>query len=188
MQREALPDSAVVVRGGRSTPSAIGRAFATYRGGLTGVAVVSAAEQSIEQLAKTIPHRTITSTSVAAIRKGGGDVVPHEGKSPFFAVITGWRNVYNDAINEKWSREGSDMTHGRVPHLFADFNNADKLGRVRLNTRGTRDDLVALGITLYDGMPVILDDREEIVADAIVRHCPTEGWVAEVDWQAIENR
>jgi hypothetical protein len=36
-------------------------------------------------------------------------------------------------------------------------------------------------------MHVILDDDDEIVIEGIVRHDPTEGWVADVDWQAWEN-
>lgn len=72
--------------------------------------------------------------------------------------------------------------------LFADFNNADSKGRIRLNTQGTKDDVAALGLTLTEGMPVILDDGDEICADAIVRFCAAEGWVAEVDWELIESR
>lgn len=72
--------------------------------------------------------------------------------------------------------------------LFADFNNADSEGRVRLNTQGTQNDLFTLGVTLADGMHVILDDGDELSANATVRHCSREGWVAEVDWQAIESR
>lgn len=72
--------------------------------------------------------------------------------------------------------------------LFADFNNADSEGRIRLNTQGTKDDLATHGLTLAEGMNVILDDGDELCADAIVRFCSREGWVAEVDWPVIESR
>lgn len=77
------------------------------------------------------------------------------------------------------------MTKDQIPKLFADFHNADEFGRVRLNCQGTLDDLRSLGLTLSDGMHVLLDDSEELVADGVVRHSPTDGWVAEVDWDKI---
>jgi hypothetical protein len=80
------------------------------------------------------------------------------------------------------------MKNTENPRLFADFNNADQLGRVRLNTKGTLDDLKALGLSLHDGMHVVLDDGDEIAIDATLRHSPTEGWVAEVDWDVIYKR
>lgn len=69
--------------------------------------------------------------------------------------------------------------------VFADFNNADEHGRVRLNTRGTARDLERLGISLCEGMPLILDDHDDVVAEAIVRWDGVNGWVAEVDWSAL---
>jgi hypothetical protein len=72
--------------------------------------------------------------------------------------------------------------------VFADFNNSDRLGRIRLNTRGTHDDLQAQSIELYDGMPLVLDDREELTASAIVRWDDQEGWVAELDWSTIYSQ
>ena len=77
------------------------------------------------------------------------------------------------------------MANDRNPKLFADFNNADEFGRIRLNTQGTLDDIRALGLTLCDGMHVVLDDDEELVANGTVRYSPTDGWVAEVDWKLI---
>ncbi|MDZ4784281.1 MAG: hypothetical protein SGJ19_28885, partial [Planctomycetia bacterium] len=62
--------------------------------------------------------------------------------------------------------------------IYADFNNADRLGRVRLSVKGTRDDLVALGIELQSGMSVELYDDDEIETPGRVEWSPVEGWVA----------
>lgn len=64
--------------------------------------------------------------------------------------------------------------------IFADFHNADRLGRIRLNTAGAEADLKRAGMSLHDGMLVILDDGEEFDELATVRLCPKEGWVAEL--------
>ena len=80
------------------------------------------------------------------------------------------------------------MTHNQAHRIFADFNNVDSLGRVRLNTRGTLEEIKSLDLKFCDGMRVLLDDGEEFVVAGIVHHCPKEGWVAVVDWQAINKR
>ena len=181
MRQEQLPDHAIVIRGGRSTPSLLERSIANYPGGIIGVAVVSAPGQTIEELSKTIPHRTIRTSTIATIRSAGGDVIPSEGKSPFFAVLVGWQSLYITGVTEPCSGVASVMSHKQGPHIFADFNNADKRARVRLNCKGTLDDMASLGLTFHDGMHVVLDDGDEIAVDAIVRYCPEEIWVAEVD-------
>jgi hypothetical protein len=43
-----------------------------------------------------------------------------------------------------------------TPHLFADYNNTDKQGRVRLNCAGTIDDLGRQQIQLREGLDVLL--------------------------------
>jgi hypothetical protein len=68
--------------------------------------------------------------------------------------------------------------------VFADFQNADRLGRIRLNTAGAKEDLARSNINLIDGMLLELYD-DEIVALGVARHDENEGWVAEVDWNAI---
>jgi hypothetical protein len=67
------------------------------------------------------------------------------------------------------------------PRIYADFNNLDCNGRVRLRVLGTLTDLATQKIVLHDGMQVILSDGELVVA-GIVRCDHQEGWVAEVDW------
>jgi len=71
-----------------------------------------------------------------------------------------------------------------VPRIWGDFNNADRHGRVRLNTVGALRDIAAQQLALYDGMRVVLSDSE-LVADGTIRFSHDEGWVAEVDWSRV---
>src|SRR5262245_3933185 len=69
--------------------------------------------------------------------------------------------------------------------IYADFNNADMQGRVRLNVAGTLSDLARLGLRLRDGMPLIIHDGE-LVADAVAVYSPKESiWVAQIDWSLV---
>lgn len=77
------------------------------------------------------------------------------------------------------------------PLIYADFQNADRRGRVRLNTAGTLADLARLGVILADGSEVTLYTDDEDAADGlrldgVVENDSTEGgWVAVVDWSAV---
>jgi hypothetical protein len=42
------------------------------------------------------------------------------------------------------------------PRVFADFHNADRLGRLRLNCAGTMGDLAEHGVQLRDGLALDL--------------------------------
>ncbi|MFY0255833.1 hypothetical protein ACDQ55_17970 [Chitinophaga sp. 30R24] len=67
--------------------------------------------------------------------------------------------------------------------IFVDFNNCDPQGRVRLNTRGTLDDLERLNINLKSGLELLLDDEEELSAIGIVQFSEDENiWVASFRW------
>lgn len=73
-----------------------------------------------------------------------------------------------------------------LPKIFADFNNADRQGRVRLNTKGTFDDLEKLNVKLKPGLEIILNDNDELEAKGIVEHSNEEKiWVARIDWNKI---
>lgn len=74
-----------------------------------------------------------------------------------------------------------------LPKVFADFQNADPSGRLRLNCIGTIEDLATLGLRLQPGLRlrVYSDDLE---ADGVVEYSEEEHlWVAAIDWQAIET-
>ncbi len=77
------------------------------------------------------------------------------------------------------------------PLIYADFQNADEHGRVRLNTTGTAEDLTRLEVTFSDGLEVTLytddgDAADGLRLDGTVERAPAEGgWVAVVDWSAV---
>ena len=72
--------------------------------------------------------------------------------------------------------------------LFADFHNADKQGRVRLNTTGTLDDLAKYNITLKRGLEVLLNDDDSLEVKGVVEYSEEERiWVARIDWNKISE-
>lgn len=71
------------------------------------------------------------------------------------------------------------------PRIYADFNNADAQGRVRLHCQGTVDDLQRLEIALVEGQRIMLYD-DELEAEGIVAFNAAETiWVAEVNWAEL---
>lgn len=74
-----------------------------------------------------------------------------------------------------------------APRIYVDFQNSDRLGRVRLNTAGTLRDLEALGVTLSDQLPVIVYS-EEFEADGRAHFSIEESiWVAQIDWKQFHE-
>ena len=84
-----IPDDALVVRDGKNQTQDIQRGTGTHPAGITGVSVECAEDVPAAELAKTIPHRQIGMTTVAEVRKAGGDVVRTTGRSPCHATLTG---------------------------------------------------------------------------------------------------
>ena len=73
------------------------------------------------------------------------------------------------------------------PTVYADFQNADAEGRIRLNTMGTLDDLSRLGFSLASGATLTLSDGE-LAADAVVEFSQQEQiWVARIDWSELRK-
>jgi hypothetical protein len=73
------------------------------------------------------------------------------------------------------------------PRIYADFNNADKKGRIRLNTKGALEDFRALGAGPTVGMHVLLYDTDEFCTEGIIEHDELEGWVAQIDWDKLQS-
>jgi len=82
------------------------------------------------------------------------------------------------------------------PKVYADFQNADTGGRLRLNCVGTSEDLARQRISLREGMVLSLysDDLDakgqldELLVDGVVSFSDEENcWVAAIDWSAIHH-
>lgn len=86
---DTIPDSALVVRGGRNLPADIERRTGTHPCGVTGVSVQCGEGISVDELAAAIPHGQIGVTTVGAVRAAGGDVVRTSGRTPHHATLTG---------------------------------------------------------------------------------------------------
>lgn len=86
---EEIPNDALVVRGGRNRPEDIRRGTGTHPSGITGVSVESAANISLVELARAIPHGQVGVTTVGEVREAGGDVLRTVGRSPNHATLTG---------------------------------------------------------------------------------------------------
>ena len=77
------------------------------------------------------------------------------------------------------------MSNTVKPRVFADFQNSDPLGRIRLSCVGTIEDLARQGIQLHDGLQLQLYD-DGLEAEGVVRYSNDEGrWVAVIDWDAV---
>jgi hypothetical protein len=74
-----------------------------------------------------------------------------------------------------------------LPKIFADFQNSDKLGRVRLNTVGTIHDLNRLGLVLHEGDELTLSSFELEVAGKVTYSAEECIWVATIDWNNIKE-
>lgn len=86
---ERIPDEAIVIRGGRNRPEDIQRGTSTHPSGVTGISVECAVGLTIKELAATILHGQVGSTTVGKVRKVGGEVVRTSGRSPYHATLTG---------------------------------------------------------------------------------------------------
>jgi hypothetical protein len=82
------------------------------------------------------------------------------------------------------------------PRVYADFQNADAEGRLRLNCVGTTKDLARKHVVLRPGTILTLysDDADEkgtsddLEVSGVVEYSEAEQcWVARVDWKAIRH-
>ena len=74
------------------------------------------------------------------------------------------------------------------PSIYVDFQNCDSLGRVRLNTAGTFQDLKQLEIGLQKGFAVHLYCME-LEADGIIEYSKEENiWVAIFNVDDLKER
>ncbi|BAZ15737.1 hypothetical protein NIES4071_76090 [Calothrix sp. NIES-4071] len=72
--------------------------------------------------------------------------------------------------------------------VFADFNNADSQGRLRLNCTGTIEDLARHKVWLKNGQNLILYS-EDLEVDGVVEYSIEENiWVAVISWDDIRQK
>jgi hypothetical protein len=186
MAEEPLEDAALVVRGGQNTSEIIRLSTFALPNGERAIAAVCGNSIELINLCAYVPHPFIGTSNVGAIRNSGGDVVATRGRGPFAAVII--MRTTADADQSDVNAIERPQAHADAIELFADFHNATPSGRVRLNTVGAFRDLQRLGIDLKPNMCVVLDDHDTLVADGVVVWEEGEGWVAEVDWNKIEEQ
>jgi hypothetical protein len=75
----------------------------------------------------------------------------------------------------------------RELRVFADFHNADTVGRIRLNSIGTIEDLASQGIKLQSGQELTLYS-EELEVDGVVEYSQIENvFVVVIDWEKIRE-
>ena len=73
------------------------------------------------------------------------------------------------------------------PRIYADFQNADGQGRLRLNCRGTLDDLHRHQVSLSEGL-VLTFYSEDVEVEGEVHYSTDENvWVAAIDWDAVRQ-
>jgi len=71
------------------------------------------------------------------------------------------------------------------PKIRVDFQNADRKGRVRLNTKGSIEDINNQKIHLKTGTEVFLYDEELSVNGTIAFSIEENLWVATIDWNEL---
>lgn len=83
-----------------------------------------------------------------------------------------------------------------IPRVYADFQNADQQGRLRLTCAGTVEDLSKASVKLQEGLSLLLytDDLDahgqplELLVEGLVTFSQDERcWVAIIDWNAIRR-
>lgn len=81
-----------------------------------------------------------------------------------------------------------------IPRIYADFQNLDDDNRPRLTCEGTRHNLEIQGVSLREGMPLLLstDDEDDdgrpndlLVEGVATFDRDSECWVASVDWATL---
>lgn len=74
------------------------------------------------------------------------------------------------------------------PSVYADFNNADPRGCLRLNCIGTVEDLARQGIRLQEGLQLLLHDEELETEGEAHFSSEEQVWVAIVNWRKVRQR
>ena len=73
------------------------------------------------------------------------------------------------------------------PVIYADFNNCDVRGRVRLNIAGSQRDLASTGVRLADGVALHLTDNELQVIGTAEFSEEENIWTARFNWDELRE-
>ena len=71
--------------------------------------------------------------------------------------------------------------------IYGDFQNSDRAGNIRLNSKGTREDLALLGVDLEPNMEVLISDGELEVYGIVEFSIEEDIWVAKIDWGLVKD-
>lgn len=75
-----------------------------------------------------------------------------------------------------------------IPRTYADFNNADLEGRLRLTVAGARSDLLRLANEPQPGTPAVFYSEELEVEGTIERSDSEDGiLVGRIDWSEVRE-
>ncbi|ADI63220.1 hypothetical protein [Trichormus azollae] len=86
-------------------------------------------------------------------------------------------NVYTSRLESQVDNNQQKLFNNKLI-VFAEFNNGDEEGHLRLNPIGTMDDLVNQNMELQDGK-IMTFYSEHLEVDGIIKHSQEENiWVA----------
>jgi hypothetical protein len=74
------------------------------------------------------------------------------------------------------------------PKIYADFNNLDKEGRLRLITSGSLEDICNQKTELFPGMNIIVYDDEFSIDGEVAFSADEEIWVAKIDRDRLKRK
>jgi hypothetical protein len=81
----------------------------------------------------------------------------------------------------------AEQQQPKLPRVYADFNNADRHGRLRLNCAGTAQDLQRQRLSLAEGMRLTLY-MDDVECAGLVTFSEEENlWVAVIDWDEVKD-
>jgi hypothetical protein len=110
----------------------------------------------------------------------GPQQLAYEGDSRMIGYMRLWELM----LEISPYRETEANSQKSCPRIYADFHNVDAQGQLRLNCRGTLDDLHRQGIILSQGLAVTLYS-EDVEVEGEVQYSGEESiWVAQIDWNA----
>jgi hypothetical protein len=70
--------------------------------------------------------------------------------------------------------------------IYADFQNTDPRGRIRLNTVGSQLDLEGEELELRDGLELVVYS-EDLEAHGVARVLDEGGWGVEINWSEVTD-